>query len=73
VTMTATTPTGEAKLVPECTFPLTARAAVDVIVTELGVFRLRDGSLALTELLGDATIDDVRRATQVRFAVEVED
>ena len=72
VTMTSTTPTGEAKLVRECTFPLTARAAVDVVVTELGVFRFRDGSLVLTELLGDAAIEDVGRATEARYAIELE-
>lgn len=73
VTMTSTTPTGAAKLVRECSFPLTARKAVDVVVTEQAVFRFRDGSLALTELLGEATIDDVRRSTKARFTTELED
>ena len=72
VTMTATTPNGDPKLVRECTFPLTARGAVDVVVTEQAVFRFRDGELALTELLGDATLDDVARATEARYAVELE-
>ena len=71
VTMTSTTPTAEAKLVRECTFPLTARAAVDVVVTELAVFRFRDGSLVLTELLGDAAIEDVGRVTEARYAIEL--
>ena len=39
-----------------------ARAA-DVVVTELSVFRLRSGALVLTELLGDATVEQVRTAT----------
>ena len=73
VTMTSTTPTGDAKLVRECTFPLTAREAVDVVVTELGVFRVRDGSLALTELLDGATLDDVEHATAAHYVVELED
>ena len=45
VTMTATTPSGGRKLIRECTFPLTAREAVDVVVTEQAVFRFRDSSL----------------------------
>ena len=53
--MTATSSRGEPKVVAECTYPLTAAAAVDVVVTELSVFRLRDGELHLTELLGGAT------------------
>jgi 3-oxoacid CoA-transferase len=72
VTMTSTTPTGEPKLVRECTFPLTAREAVDVVVTELAVFRFRAGSLTLTELLGGATVEDVDHVTEARYTVELE-
>jgi 3-oxoacid CoA-transferase B subunit len=73
VTMTSTTPKGEAKLVRECTYPLTAREAVDVVVTEQAVFRFREGSLVLMELLGEATLDDVRRTTDARFATDLKD
>ncbi len=72
VTMTSTTPAGEPKLVRECTFPLTAREAVDVVVTEHAVFRFRDGSLALTELLDGATVEDVGRVTEARYTVDLE-
>jgi len=72
VTMTSTTPAGEPKLVRECTFPLTAREAVDVVVTEHAVFRFRDGSLVLAELLGGATVEDVDRVTEARYTVELE-
>ena len=41
VTMTATSSRGEPKVVAECTYPLTAAGAVDVIITELSVFRVR--------------------------------
>jgi 3-oxoacid CoA-transferase len=73
VTMTSTTPTGEAKLVRECTFPLTAREAADVVVTERAVFRIRDGSLVLAELLGEWTVADVSSVTEARFTTELED
>jgi 3-oxoacid CoA-transferase len=59
--------------VRECTFPLTARGAVDVVVTEQAVFRVRDGSLVLTELLGEATVGDVSSVTEARFTIELED
>lgn len=72
VTMTSTSSTGEPKLVPECTYPLTARGAADVVVTELGVFRLRDGRLELTELLDGATVEDVRSVTTAPFEVRLE-
>ena len=51
VTMTATSSGGEPKVVPVCTYPLTAKAAVDVVITELSVFRVRHGGLVLVELL----------------------
>ncbi|MCC6222709.1 MAG: 3-oxoacid CoA-transferase subunit B [Thermoleophilia bacterium] len=71
VTMTATTGAGEPKVVPECTYPLTARGAADVVVTELSVFRLREGRLVLTELLGGATLEDVARATAAPYGIEL--
>jgi 3-oxoacid CoA-transferase B subunit len=71
VTMTATSSRGEPKVVADCSYPLTAAGAVDVIVTELSVFRLVDGELHLTELLGDATLDDVEEVTEAPFVVSL--
>ncbi|HEU5264621.1 MAG TPA: 3-oxoacid CoA-transferase subunit B [Gaiellaceae bacterium] len=73
VTMTATSSTGKPKIVSECTYTRTARGAADVLVTELSVFRLRDGALVLTELLGDATVEQVRAATGAPFDIDLED
>jgi acyl CoA:acetate/3-ketoacid CoA transferase beta subunit len=42
-------------------------------VTERAVFRVRDGSLVLTELLGESTLADVSSVTEARFTVELED
>ena len=73
VTMTAMSSKKEPKIVAECTYPLTARGVADVVITELSVFRLREGALVLTELLGDATADDVRITTSVPFDIDLED
>jgi 3-oxoacid CoA-transferase B subunit len=73
VTMTATSSRGEPKVVAECTYPLTAPAAVDVIVTELSVFRLRDGELHLTELLDGVTLENVTAVTTAPFVVSLEE
>jgi 3-oxoacid CoA-transferase len=72
VTMTATSSGGEPKVVPECTYPLTARAAVDVVITELCVFRVRDGALVLVELLAGATAEDVRAVTAAAYSVDLD-
>jgi 3-oxoacid CoA-transferase subunit B len=69
VTMTATASNGDAKVVDTCTYPLTARGVADTIVTELSVFRLREGGLVLTELLGGATLDDVAAVTAAGYEV----
>jgi 3-oxoacid CoA-transferase B subunit len=71
VTMTATSSSGEPKLVERCTYPLTAAGAADVVITEQAVFRLRDDALVLTELLGDATLADVAAVTTARFVVDL--
>jgi 3-oxoacid CoA-transferase subunit B len=73
VTMAANSSRGDPKVVAECTYPLTAAAAVDVIITELSVFRLRDGELHLTELLDGVTLDDVAAVTTASFTVSLEE
>ena len=73
VTMTATSSRGEPKVVERCTYPLTAAGAVDVVVTELSVFRRVDGALHLTELLDGATVEDVGAVTTAPFVVALEE
>ena len=67
ITMTHTDSKGRSKVVPECTLPLTARGAVDMIITELAVFEFVEGRLTLTELMPGATLDQVRAATGAQF------
>ena len=73
VTMTSTSSRGQPKVVAECTYPLTAAGAADVVVTELCVFRLVDGELRLTELLDGATVGDVEAVTTAPFVVALEE
>jgi 3-oxoacid CoA-transferase B subunit len=73
VTMTATSSSGEPKVVAACTYPLTAAGAADVIVTELSVFRRLDGELRLTELLDGASVDEVAAVTTAPFVVTLEE
>lgn len=67
ITMEHTTREGEAKIVPTCTLPLTARNAVNVIITDLAVFQFIDSQLTLTELMPGATLDEVRTKTTAAF------
>ncbi len=69
VTMTHTSRDGLAKLVPTCTLPLTALGAVDVVITDLAVFKFVDGCLTLTALMPGVTLDDVYACTEAEFAL----
>jgi 3-oxoacid CoA-transferase len=71
VMMEHTTREGEPKVVPQCTLPLTARHAVQVIITDLAVFRFLDGQLTLTELFPGATLEEVRAKTSAAFAEQL--
>jgi 3-oxoacid CoA-transferase len=67
ITMTHTNSDGSSKIVPGCVLPITARGAVDVIVTDLAVFEFVNGELVLTELMPGANLEDVRVKTTARF------
>ena len=71
VTMMHTSRDGAAKIVPECTLPLTAVGAVSVVVTELAKFRFVDGQLTLVEVMPGATLDEIRATTTANFEVRV--
>ena len=60
---------GEAKIMKQCTLPLTAKNAVDLIITEMGVLEVTENGLLLIELGEGFTVDDVRKATDADFKV----
>lgn len=67
VTLTHADPDGTSKIVPECTLPLTAIGVVDVVITELAVFKYLEGQLTLVELMPGASLEEVRAKTKARF------
>jgi 3-oxoacid CoA-transferase len=67
ITMTHTSRDGNSKIVPECTLPLTALGAVDMIITDLAVFVFDDGQLRLLEVLEGSSLDEVRSKTSAHF------
>ncbi len=69
VMMEHTTPDGTPKLVSMCTLPLTAAHAVDVVITELALFRFSNGQLLLRQLMPGVTLDEVRAKTAANFGV----
>lgn len=69
ITMTHTDKEGLAKIVPECTFPLTARSVVDVIITELAVFKFIKGELTLVKLQPGHTLEEIQQKTTASYKV----
>ena len=67
VTLTHADPDGTSKIVPKCTLPLTAIGVVDMVISELAVFKYLDGQLTLIELMPNATLEEVRAKTKAKF------
>nr|WP_309137299.1 CoA-transferase [Romboutsia lituseburensis] len=51
---------GKAKILKECSLPLTAKGQVDLIVTEMGVMEITDEGLILVEINKEFTIDEIK-------------
>ncbi|MFZ0369253.1 MAG: 3-oxoacid CoA-transferase subunit B [Halobacillus sp.] len=54
---------GEPKIVPECQLPLTAKACVDIIITDRAVIEVTEEGLLLKEVMAPYTADDVMKNT----------
>lgn len=70
VTMEHTDKKGNAKIVKQCAFPLTGKACVSMIITELGVFDVDFAKgLTLIEIADGVTVDEIKAKTEAPFTV----
>jgi 3-oxoacid CoA-transferase subunit B len=70
VVMEHTNKAGDSKVLPECTLPLTGKACVDLVITDLAVFSVERGKgMTLLELAPEITLDEVRAKTAAPFKV----
>ncbi|OTA96014.1 hypothetical protein M434DRAFT_393310 [Hypoxylon sp. CO27-5] len=70
ITMEHTDKKGNPKIVKQCAFPLTGRACVSRIITELGVFDVDFAhGLTLIEIADGVTVDEIKSKTEAPFRV----
>ena len=69
--MEHTSKDGSPKILKKCTLPITGLGVVNLIITDLCVFELKPdgGGLLLTEILSNATVDEIRAKTGAPFEV----
>jgi 3-oxoacid CoA-transferase subunit B len=70
VVMAHTNKEGESKVLKECTLPLTGKACIDLVITDLCVFEVERGKLlTLIELAEGVTVEEVTAKTEAAFTV----
>ncbi|WP_040831595.1 CoA transferase subunit B [Nocardia jiangxiensis] len=73
VVMEHTDRDGGPKIVERCSLPLTGKAVVQRIITDLGVIDVQDGTLVLRELAPEVTVEQITAATGYELIVALEE
>ena len=58
---------GASKVLKTCGLPLTGVRCVDLVITDLAVFRVEGGALVLQERAPGVSVDEIRAATEATF------
>ena len=60
---------GTPKIVPQCTLPLTGKAVVSRIITDLGVMDITTEGVKLVELARDVSLEQIQKATGLELII----
>jgi 3-oxoacid CoA-transferase subunit B len=69
VVMTHTAKDGAAKILQECALPLTGKACVNRIITDLGVLDITDEGLVLVECAPGVGVEEIIAKTDAKLTV----
>lgn len=69
IVMEHTDKKGNAKILDECTFPVTGLRCVSRLITELAVFDIVDEELVLVEYSPDSSVEEIKEKTEAKFKV----
>jgi 3-oxoacid CoA-transferase B subunit len=73
VAMEHVTKEGHHKILDDCDLPLTGKACIDMIVSDLAVFQVARGQgLTLIEHAPGVSVDDIKKQTGASFAVAID-
>ena len=60
---------GTPKIVPQCTLPLTGKAVVSRIITDLGVMDITAEGIKLVELARDVNLEQIQKMTGLELII----
>lgn len=72
-TMTHTTRDGQPKLLRNCEYPITSSRKVDMVITDLAVFKYIDDEMVLTEVMPGSSLEEIAEKTEARYKVRLEE
>lgn len=72
ITLRHTDREGASKVVEKCSLPITDFNCVDMLITELAVFKFIKGQLTLVEILPGSTLQEVLEKTEAKFVEQLQ-
>ncbi|WP_434952787.1 3-oxoacid CoA-transferase subunit B [Shewanella sp. HL-SH4] len=69
VTMTHASKNGESKLLTECTLPLTGKACIKKVITDLAFIEIKNGKFYLLERAPGVSVEDIIKLTSGELVV----